>query len=209
MPKGTITFDELDKKTLEELPLLLEVIATTMSKMGDLLSEQFVELTELISIKILELDSWHISQKYFSDSIHKPFVDKIAKNQRGELPEPYYNLEFSKRIYKGNDDKPDNFFICMFGFYYSSTAKEYGNKPLVYYLLEKSYCHKYNGPNMPFSFYKKFEDNKLVTRLEHPNKTGNNELLEISTFSLSIESINQTFEYFKTEVLIPYLENLK
>lgn len=200
MPKGVITFDELDKKTLEELPLLLEIIATTMSKMGDLLSEQFEEIESILNDKIVNKANWKISEKNYEDGVHKPLVEKIGRNS--ETVYPYYEINYSRKVFKGIDDKPENFFWCQLTFYF------WDNKPIVLYSIVKANCNKYLGANMPITFYNVFENLENVA-IEHPDSGDKNEHFKISTTDLSIESITETFEYFKTEFLMPYLENLK
>jgi len=191
--KRKIELDELDRKCLEEMPLLLEVLSSTSSKVEKFLATYYKDMKEVIHKTLPK--NWKIKEK--SKLTYDVSISDIV------LVNNYYSICGSIHIEKESEEK--EIFYCGLGYYCSTVDDKYN-------------CYSFHieneTPTKPLKFYEEIEEslqesNEVV--IEHQEKADERELIEIrvNINSFSIDKMEETFRIFKESILIPFLKNKK
>jgi hypothetical protein len=207
MASKTVTFDDLDRKVIQELPLLLDVLAATGNKIARSLDPYYDELQKVLKEAAKGKAHWKLERA--RKSVLYPLTDvdysnttKIERlqNHFEVLSEFFY----SKKV--GN--KLKNYFFVEAGYHYESEAPAFTG----YYFRIAKYnsSETYGGVMRPRSFYEliKKKNPAYHMEIEHPDDDGD-EAIELYCHDLDPEKLAATFEFFKSHILTPFLKGMR
>lgn len=201
--KRTILFDELDKKVLEEIPLLAEILSSTSKKITALFDTLFESIYSACSKNIpkgLEIDKKSIKNK-----IH-PFT--TFEERDISYLECHFEI-FNKISFVTKDNKQSGkkiAFHVYFGLYFDNDDW----KIPVFYFGIYNYAPDENKILHNLNYYedlkREFKDYKLS--FEHPTLGHDNEKVEIIVNIKEIETLNHVSNEFSSNILPIYLNTL-
>jgi|GEM_PF-3013084 len=195
--KRKIELDELDKKCLEEMPLLLDIISSTANKVNKSLLPYYNDLHHIISTKLK--GDWVIHEN--SSYTYKGEI-------LGDIKDKSLQILSSIHIVKDSAGIVVDFFYCQFG--YTCGNEEDAGKYFSFYLLKDDLSGKRGSSIQKESFYKELKES-LSYDIDycHSDKGDETEYIEIKTVEISEEKIETIFEIFKSSILIPFIKKLK
>lgn len=212
MKKGkNIEFDELDLKCLNEMPLLIDVLASTGNKVGKLLSNYHNDLKNVLSDTLPK--GWSISNSSNSKDSYEILYFPITDEY--DMPKIKINtlssqirIESCFKIIK--EGQKGVFLWLFFGYLCYSYEEEIINT--FYFSFSKSEIKEKNGGTLnTLDFYKKIEQKITNYDIEilHPEQNDDTESFEISVKDFNIITINDAYKTYLENVVTPILINLK
>ncbi len=208
--KPNITFDKLDKKCIEELPLMVDVISSTFNKIKSLYDPFYEDLNEVIKRELKKKKNWHISPRSRGMNFY-PFTSEEITNQTKIVSlENYFSLWGDFNIYSGRYAwhlRKGSFGIYL-TFEYDITDE---NIPYSYFQIENWNIKKFgtlHSTNFYSSLCKSLPHN-IKGEFTHPDLDIDNEAIWLSVKSFDVEQIISTFNTFRDKILIPYIHHLK
>ena len=211
--KKEIKLNELDIKCLEEMPLILKVLATTGNKLGRILEPITKEVKELIDDKLNQKKGWILSTKIGYEEKYFPFTSHDGKKPSFEVNEldNSFRIETAMFIEKKNEeDKIINDFWLIYG--YKCLIEDDKQKNNFYFLLRRDEVKKNRAPINKYQFYTDIE--KVMTEnyeidIWHPENGFETEWIELSIKEKSVSALMDGYQNFKDLILIPFLKTLK
>ena len=100
MDTNKIIFDKLDKKCIQELQLLINIISSTYNKLKILFDGYYDELYDIL-FKSLKKKKWTLSDKEYKN-IFYPFTEDYSNQTKITSLKNYFYMESTFDIYKGN-----------------------------------------------------------------------------------------------------------
>lgn len=199
-----VSFDELDLKFLNDLPIIAEVISSTSTKITRVFQPIIGDIHELCNNNIPK--GWELDKKK-GENIFYPFTSEYGKDNINVL-ESFFQLKNYLTFVKRSGTKWINYIEVQFGFYYDESYEN--NKPYFYFLIYKDSSEKFGGKNYPLSFYNKIAPkfSEFKCNITHPELGHEYEQIEIEIDISSTEKIYNAYNLFKNEALLPYLNNL-
>lgn len=210
MESNDITFDELDKKLLKELPLLIDVISSTFNKISIVLDDLFLDLQDHIK-KELQGKKWRIDSAYKPKQIFYPFISSEYTNKTKITKlENWFSLEGNILLSVKNNKRWLNYLWIYLGYYYST---EFESNEFSFGIERWGDLQKYGGELFNKSFYKKMDENlkkypKIELHSEHPSEGENSEIYGIYFNKLDTIIIHQNYEIFRKEIVDRVLAKL-
>ena len=201
--------DELDIKCLQQMPLLLDVLATTINNVSNLTSRFYNELDELLKSKIKSKKTWKIlidKDHTYSSRIH-PFDEVFDKITGPSKIDCYLKIESSicvKKIFRNQESS----FWCFI--VYLSNEEE---NSFSFFFQRKDIATNYGKSFNELEFYKrietKYED--INFQIEHPENGDKDEFISLVLYEkeFSKNKILEAFTIFKDEIVTPMLDSLK
>jgi hypothetical protein len=199
-----ITFDKLDKKCIQELPLLVDVISSTYNKLKIQFDEYYDEVLDILS-KTLKKKKWYLHNREHKNVFY-PFTGDDYSNQRKITTlNNYFYMENYFYLYKGNYYKPKDYCNIEFGHCLEDFT-------CAYFGIYRNWQLNKYGLIYPYNFYEKIrksiKNEYIKTILYHPEHGDEEEHFQIYCRDFDIQKIDKTFEIFKIKILIPFLNNL-
>lgn len=203
--KSQVLFDELDVKCIEELPIILDVLASTGNKISRIFNPLFNDLTELINSNTPK--GWQLDKRVYQNSFY-PLTSGYGRDKIQSL-ETHFQIENSFTLVKKKGIKWENYFDIGFGFYYSKN-EENSLAPYYYFNIDKPTSERYQGKINSLSFYKNIEKKVKDYNLDifHPEKGDEKEFIELYHHLHSVEKIEAAYNIFKSEILMPFLNSV-
>jgi hypothetical protein len=204
--KTKISFDELDLKVLNELPLISEVLSTTSNKLVRLFTPIYQKVLETCNKNIPK--GWEIDKKQLENVIY-PFSSVDGREKVTSL-ENYFQIKSSITFILKQDKKWINFIEIQFGLYYNEDYEENKN-PYFYFLIYRDPSARFQGKMYPLSYYEniksKYKDFNFT--IEHSDKGNDSEHIELTLDITSTDKIIQASEIFTFEILPEYLKGIR
>jgi len=199
-----IKLDELDLKVINELPLISEVLTSTINKLTSLFEPIISEINEICRQNTPS--GWRVDKKKLENIIY-PFTTYYGKDTISIL-ENFFHIKNEITIFKESNNKRLNYFWIRFGLFYSEATEE--STPELYFLITRSPNEKYEGILFPKDFYNGIlsKVKGFQVEINHPDNGDEMEFISISDKVTTSEKLYEVYELFKTEVLIPYLSNV-
>ncbi len=207
--RNDVEFDDLDIKCLTELPLIMDVIASTVKKIQKRFELYYSDLEDIIKQSLTE--EWNIDNKKAYKNRTIPFSASYeASTEINNLEQAFQircNLQLKKKI-------GDNTLCSIrinFGYWMDYTGKDFSN--VFFFMINNETLNKtpYLVVNK-LEFYNKIESDYPDYEYDftHPeNDEDDEEYFEIETSEFSLVKIDKMFEVFKNEVIIPTLATIK
>ncbi len=195
--KRKIELDELDRKCLEEMPLILDVISSTANKVNKSLLPYYNDLHQMISTKLK--GDWKVQE--ISSHTYKGEIF-------GDIKDKSLKIYSSIHIVKDSGGKVVDFFYCQFG--YTCENDEGARKYFSFWIIKDDLSGKKGSNIQKESFYEELKES-LSYDIDycHSDKGDETEYIEIKTEEISEEKIETIFEIFKSSILIPFIKKLK
>lgn len=210
--KANISFDKLDKKCIQELPLIVDVISSTFNKIKILFEPFYNDMQDLIKTELKKKRKWHLSQ-VTRELIFYPFTtEEVTNLTKISLLENFFSLFGEFNIYSGNKEwsKRKASFSIYIGFEYDIDDEI--QIPYSYFQIENDDPQKFGEVFNP-NFYKKLCTLAKHTQSEidfnHPSLDADDEeTIWLSCIKFDAEQITFAYNTFKAKILIPFLRNL-
>lgn len=204
-PKTKISFDELDLKLLNELPLISEVLTATTNKLTRLFTPIYQKLFETCTKNIPT--GWEIDKKQIENVIY-PFSSTDGREKVISL-ENFFQIKNSIMFVLKDEKKWANFIDIEFGLYYNEDYEE-NIQPYFYFMIFKNPAQKYKGKLYPLRYYEniisKYKEFKFT--IKHSENGNDSEQLELVIDISSIDKIIPASEIFIFEILPDYLKGI-
>lgn len=203
--KPKISFDELDLKLLNELPLISEVLTATTNKLIRFFTPIYQKIHETCNKNVPK--GWEIEKKQIENIIY-PFSDVEGREKITSL-ENYFQIKSSIKFVIKEEKKWINFIEIQFGLYYNEDYEE--NKyPYFYFQIYKDPSAKYQGKLYPLSYYENIKSKykELNFVIEHSEKGNDSEHIELVIDIASIDKVIPASEIFTYEILLNYLKGI-
>jgi len=203
-----LSFDKLDRKLIAELPIISEVLTSTMNKVARHFEPYYEELFSLLSRELERHKYWRV---YSPDRIvFYPFVsDNTSRKGITQLENEFW--VFSKfTCIKKIKGKWRNYFWVEFGFCFiaeeGSAAKNF-----FFFNVYKDYTpDKYGGLLFEKDFYdrlgKRISNYKCVVWSPEEDEI---EGIELRCHELDATALNSAYSRFKNDVLKHFLKHMK
>jgi hypothetical protein len=204
--KEAITFDKIDYKCYEELPLLVDILASTLNKIGKLFSVYQQELLTIVKKELKGKRGWSI--KKVEDALFYPF--NFDGKRELTFLQQYIDTSNGINIVKRHGNNINNRFWVYSGLTYENTEGE--KRKYFHFSIERIdvFVKRY-GTLYPKAFYnnlsKKVKD--LNCEYWHPDVEGNSEEIYLWCDELDTDKLNEYYERFKTNIVIPYIKSLE
>lgn len=209
MKSNKTDFDELDLKCLTELPILLDVLSSTGSKIARIFKPLTEECDEIIKSNMPK--NWSLDSNQSYNLLFFPFYGfSSQKKITIEALDNAFKIESAFYICKKVDKKHVNFLWVYFGYTFSNMEDDSENH-YYFSIAKEPAVDKYEGCINSNEFYKNIslKNKSFEIEIEHPERGGTRESIDVKVKEHNIEKIQASFNFFKTEVLIPTLRNIK
>ena len=112
-------------------------------------------------------------------------------------------------ICKKTNNRHDNWLWIYFG--YNFIINEDENENHYYFSIAREANEKNGGVINSNEFYKNIDRKNKIFELDidHPDRGDDTEALDVKIKDHDVVKIRQCFDFFKSEVLIPTLKNIK
>jgi|ERR1035437_9876223 hypothetical protein len=208
MKSNKTEFDELDLKCLSELSIVLDVLSSSGNKIARIFKPLIEECDKTIKSNMPK--KWALDSNMSYNLCFFPLTTKNDKKISIETLENAIRIESAFYIKKLANKKQTNFLWIYFGYYFSESEDENVNH--YYFIIRKDPATgRYEGHINSNEFYKNvIKKNKIFPlNYEHPEKGGKVESFEINVKTHDIDEIREGFDFFKNEIIIPTLNNIK
>lgn len=206
MKTNKLEFDELDIKCLSELPLILDVLSSTGNKIGRVLKPMIVDCEKTIKSNLPK--DWIVDPNQSYDLLYFPFYNETTnKKIRIETLENSFKVESTFLINKKIDKKEVDYLWIFFGYNFIDTEDDKTDN--FYFSIARE--TKLRGQINTIEFYKALLKNNPNRKIEveySENNTGR-ESVDVLQNEHNVEELQDTYEFFKKNVLIPTLLNIK
>lgn len=203
--KSTVTFDKLDKKCYEDLNIIIDVLTSTLNKIGALFSIYHDDILTIVKKELKFKRGWRVSSE--DKQLFNPFMERNIRNLT-QL-QPYFAAGNEIAIVKKHGINIKNKFYIYAGLHYA--IDEDGIEKCLYFSIcrHNNYLKKY-GIMYQQNIYKKMLKNLkgLDYELMHPDDEYDYEEIYLWCDELDVDKLNDYFERFKTDIVIPYIRNL-
>lgn len=204
--KDNVSFDKLDLQCYNELPLLIDVLSSTLNKIGSLISIYHDDLLKMLRKELKGKKGWVVNQE------DKLLYYPLTNNPKRKIQLIVPCIEVFNQIYivKKHGNKIKNAFSVYIGLSCNYADGEKYKK--FYYSINREYeSVKKFGILYSEKFYENLckKVNDLDWELWHPNDDSDAEDIYLECDELSIEKLNNYFERFKANLVIPYIRNLE
>lgn len=207
MASKAVTFDDLDRKVIQELPLLLDVLAATGNKIARSLDPYYDELQKVLKEAAKGKAHWKL-ERARKNVLYPLTSEDYSSVTKIEHLENYFEVltEFlwSKKV--GNKWK--NYFLVEAGYSYDLEAPTFSG---YYFLVGKDNSSEtYGGVLQPRSFYQaiKRKHPEMQIEIEHPDD-GDEEWIGVYSAELDTAKLEGAFEFFKSHILTPFLKGMR
>lgn len=204
--KNTVTFDKLDHQCFDELPLLVDVITSTLNKIGTYFSSFHQDIETIIKKELKGKRGWNI--KNSNNKLFYPF----NFDGRRELTylQSYIDTSNGINIVKQHGSTIKNRFWISSGLHYENTGGE-NDKYFHFSIARDEYDVKIYGVLNSKSFYRDLEKKLKGYNWEiwHPDVEGTYEEIYLWCDELDADKLNDYYKRFKTDIVIPYIKNLE
>jgi hypothetical protein len=205
--KKEIELDELDRKCIEELPFLIDILASTGNKIIRLFRHYYEDLRELIESGLPA--NWQIDNKSTYKIHSYPLTDQEDNKITIDILDANFKIESAIYINQKIDKKENNYFWIYFGYVANNTDDEIINH--FYFSVIKQDLKTNGGPIQKLEFYENLKKNliEFEIKVNHPNLDNEDtEFFEIQVAQGGITEINNAFKIFNNEVVKPFISNL-
>lgn len=204
--KAKISFDELDLKLINELPLISEVLTTTTNKLVRLFTPIYQKIFETCNKNIPK--GWEIDKKQIENVIY-PFSSADGREKVTSL-ENFFQIKSSITFVLKDDKKWANFIEIQFGLYYNEDYEENKN-PYFYFMIYKNPALKFQGKLYPLSYYENIKSKykEFNFTIEHSENGNDSEHIELVIDISSIDKVIPASEIFTFEILPDYLKGIR
>lgn len=199
-----IIFDELDKKCIEELPIIIEVLASTFNKIARLFSIYFKEIEEILTKELKNKKSWEV--KKIKENHFFPF--NYYEEKITNLNNSFFIINRIVVTKLVNKNEKNNF-IVEIGYLYADIDDEPKSNSFYFSIYKEDWAIKKYGKMYDLSFYENIKNKNLNIDFWYPDDDYVDEGIEIVCKEVNENKLDQTFETYKTQILKPYLNNLK
>ncbi len=203
---NVIAFDELDRRCVKELPVIIDVIASTFNKIRILFQIYDEDLQDLISKKTKSMKGWGIKEAYH---VFRPFNSDIPKNGLSELKYYFafwYNIEIIHKSTKITDIKY-NFYMG----YELLDDVDYENYRTFSFGIERfEPVSNYNDILIDKTFQSKVElsKEKFMKVKTHESDNHYCQHMLVSCDELNKTKLDKTYNHYKNKLVIPFLKSL-
>jgi hypothetical protein len=208
MKPNKIDFDELDLKCLSELSTVLDVLSSTGNKIGRIFNPLIIDCNNTIKANLPK--NWSIEPNKSYNLQYFPLTNEYDKKVSIEILENEMRIESAFLIHKVINKKETNFLWIFFGYYFSSTEDETTNH---YYFstLKGNVTDRFEGKINSNEFYKAIDAKNKSFDLDitHPERGDKSEGIDVIVKEHKVDKILSAYDFFKNEVLIPTLKNIK
>ena len=203
-------FDELDKKCIEKLSLISDVFTSTYNKIAGFFSKCMEKkLRPFLEHELKPKRGWKIV-----NMVDKEFFILSDEDSRKKTKSLHSYLWYRcyievKKEYKAREKGS---FTLDMGHYFDHIGNNKYNFFYYGFYRSKDENKKFGMMN-EYSFYekiskqiRKYKDYEL--KIEHPSKTGNEEVIELRCRETDDKKLDGAFNIFKKEILKPIIDNL-
>ena len=203
--KTEMSFNELDLKLLNELPLISEVITSTSNRLVRLFTPIYLNIFQTCTKNIPK--GWEIDKKEIENILY-PF-SSVDGRTKINLLENFFWLKSLISLFLKDDKRWANYVQIDFGFYYDE-EDEANNNPYFYFRISKDITLRYGGKLYPLSYYENIQTKykELNFIIDHPEKGGDSETIELQIDISSVNKIIPASEIFAFEILPVYLKGI-
>jgi len=207
MNNNDITFDDLDKEFIKQMPLVVDVITSTYNKIGRFFQPYHEDMRELLKKGLGSKRGWNIAKE--EKKVFSPLTSENKFTKIKQL-ENYFALNYIFTIEKSYKDKVQNRFYVEMGHYFDYTKDEECNYFYFNVYRGKEDVRKYEVLN-DLKFYKDIKENNdgFKIDIEHPEQDNDYETIEIVIEELNAKKIDQTYKFFKLKIIPAFIGNLK
>ena len=200
-----IQFDELDKKCISEISIVSEVLTSTMNKIGRFFLPYHHNLKELIEKDIKSKRGWSIEKKVERELSPFTFEPSKAKNLQN-----CFKINNSISIVKKQKENILNRTYIETGYYFEITDENIWN--YFYFDINRwDWEIKKYGSICELNFFEQIKNNttKFSVDIQHPELNDDCETIEISCKEVDEKKIDEMYNIYKIQILVPYLSRLK
>ena len=208
MKPNKVDFDELDLKCLNDLQIVLDVLSSTGNKIGRIFNPIIDDCDKTIKTNLPK--NWSIELNRSYNLQFFPLTSEYNKKVSIETLENEMRIESAFLINKVVNKKEVNFLWIFFGYYFSSSEDENINH--YYFSTSKgNVTERYEGVINSNEFYKNVAKKNKSFELDivHPDRGDKIEGIDVLVKEHNVEKILSGFDFFKNEILIPTLKNIK
>jgi len=203
--KQVVLFDKLDHKCFAELPLLVDVLSSTLNKIGSLISVYHLDLLKFVKKELKAKHGWRVKQDNKLNFYPLSYGNRRKINLLESRMEAFDEIEVIRK--HGNNVKSAFWIHLGLWCKYSGELKQNN----IYFSIHRGYdlIRKYgflHSLNYYNSIAKKVKD--LKCEILHPDDESDYEEIYIWCEELDIEKLNNYYERFKTDIVRPYIRNL-
>ena len=214
MDTNKITFDKLDKKCIQQLPLMVDVISSTFNKIKSLYAPFYDEVKLIIKDELKQKKSWHLSPRD-RGMIFYPFSkEEVTNISKLSTLSSYFCLWGELNIYSGsyswNKRKASFWVNLVFEYEIDDNGKEI--LPYSYFEISNWDIKKF-GTLSTEKFYstlcKSATKNNIKPEFEYQTETDYFESIWIPCKVLDANEITLAYDTFRDKILIPFIRHLK
>ncbi len=208
MKPNKIDFDELDLKCLNDLQIVLDVLSSTGNKIGRIFYPLVDDCDKAIKANLPK--KWSIDSNRSYTLQYFPLTSEYDKKVSIETLENEMRIESAFYINKAINKKHVNYLWIFFGYHFSSSEDE--TSSYYYFSTSKNnITDRYEGIINDNEFYKNISKKNKSFELDiaHPERGDKAEGIDVMVKEHNIEKILSGFDFFKNEILIPTLKNIK
>lgn len=204
--KKQIELNEIDLKCITEMNLLVDVMSSTLNKIGLILQEYYNDLKpEFNNLQ----NNWLVNEKESFNIRFFPFSYSTGKKIEITELDNYLYIESAFQLQKLNNEKKNDFFWFYFGYCINNDSSK---DNYVYFIFNKPHLINKNSESNLYDidFYKNLiGDSKYEVQLGDSDDETNYEYIEIVLDEISVDKMNEYYEYYKNKIVIPIIQNLK
>ncbi len=202
---NNISFDELDIKCISEFPVIIEILASSYNKIGNLFRQYIIILKKIIEEKLIDKKNWKIQK--ITEKEFWP-LNSDEKRSLSSL-DNYFHIWSKLRIENTIKKIIKNAVTIEIGHLYDSNDK---NCNFFYFALyQEDEFLKKSGAINTLNFYRKIKntDDNFDIIVKHPDENDEEELVEIRCAEIDLDKINKHFDFYKDKILMPFIQSLK
>lgn len=211
--KSNITFDKLDKKCIQELPLMIDVIASTFNRIKLLYDPFYADMNKVIKSELKKKRKWHQSPSGTYGITFDPFTyENITNTTKITTLENTFDLGGYFIVYSGGHQwsKRKASFIIYLRFDYDPA--EVYKYPWSYFQITNQNVKKF-GNIADENFYRKLcssiKEKYIEAEYEYPSLDYEEEQIWVSCKTLDTELIIKAYNSFRDKILIPFIRHLR
>lgn len=214
MHTNKTTFDELDKKCIQELPLMVDVISSTFNKIKVLFTPFYDEVKLIVKDELKKKRGWYLAPRDLG-IIFYPFTsEEITNVSKISNLSNFFGLWGGLEIYSGGyawNRRKGSFYI-QFAFEYEVDDDGKVYLPYSYFAIENFDVKKF-GTLSNKKFYnaliKSIKKSGIESEFEFPDEHSSEEGIWIFCIDFNADKITIAYNNFRDKILLPFIRQLK